>query len=510
MKVREFRDVLEGCVISGLEDMDVIDITDDSRSALLAGGRCVFAAVPGERLDGHAFIGDAVKRGARYVLAERAVPSLSTADGEAVTEIIVPDVRGAIGPASSAVYGGPSKALALAGVTGTNGKTTVTYLLEAIFGACGISAGVVGTVNYRFAGRTLAAPNTTPGAPALQRLLRDMRDAGVTHCAMEVSSHGLDQKRVDGCAFDAAVFTNLTHDHMDYHGTEEMYYRAKARLFGLLKEGGVSVINIDDPGGRRLAGSAPRLITTGIEREADIHPIGYDLTPNGIEALVSTPEGPLSVSSPLTGRFNLENILSAIGAAQGLGIERVMMERGIRAFMGVPGRLERIRPLGADLPYRAYVDYAHTPDALLHVLGAVREMTTGRVILVFGCGGNRDRTKRAEMGRVAAEHADIIIVTSDNPRDEDPMAIIDDIKGGLEGLEEAGAGGGSLQERLAGSKAYVVLPRREEAIREAVAAARAGDAVVVAGKGHEDYQIIRGKKTCFEDSTELLKAMKEG
>jgi len=512
MKARELRDLVEGCVITGPEDMEVMDITSDSRSPLLEGGRCLFAAVPGQRLDGYDFIGEALDRGARCVLTER--PLGDDYKDRAEVEILVPSVREAIGRASSAIYGEPSKALTLVGVTGTNGKTTVTHLLEAIFRASGFSPGVVGTVNYRFGGKTLPAPNTTPGAPRLQRLLRDMRGAGVTHCAMEVSSHGLDQKRVDGCAFDAAVFTNLTHEHMDYHETEEEYFQAKSRLFSLLKDRGFSVINIDDPSGRRLAEKAPRPITTGFSEDADVRPLGHAITPDGIEALVSTPRGQVSVSTRVTGRFNLENILSVIGAASGLGIERALVEKGIREFTGAPGRFEEIRPVGQDLPFRAYVDYAHTPDALLRLLETVREMNqeagrSGRVILVFGCGGNRDRTKRPEMAEAGARYADIIIVTSDNPRDEDPLEIIEDIEAGLGGIKKVSVKEGSLKNIPMGEKVYAVLPERGEAIRAAVRSAREGDIILVAGKGHEDYQIVKGKRTPFKDSVEISRAMRE-
>ncbi len=504
MKIRELGDLLEGSVIKGLEEREVLDITDDSRSELLGSGTCLFAAVPGAVRDGHDFIPEAIARGARAVLAQRSMGS----QGDGLTEIIVPSVRRAIGPASSAIYAWPSERLTLVGVTGTNGKTTVTYLLEAIFRAAGFSSGVVGTVNYRFGGKALPAPNTTPGAPALQRLLRDMVAGGVTHCAMEVSSHGLDQRRVDGCAFDVAVFTNLTHEHLDYHDTEDAYFMAKSRIFSLLKAGGVPVINIDDPRGRDLLRSAPRAITTGLSEEAQVRPRGFSITPGGIEALVTTPAGPLSVSTGISGRFNLENILSAIGAATALGLGREAMEEGIGGFRGVPGRLEKVGPEGLRLPFTAYVDYAHTPDALARLLGTVREMMgeAGRLILVFGCGGDRDRTKRPEMGEVAADGADIIIITSDNPRREDPEAIIREIEVGVRGIEkiEPWDGGACT---VSGGKAFLVLPDRGAAIEEAVRLAQRGDVILVAGKGHEDYQIIGEERLPFDDRVQLLRAM---
>ncbi len=502
MKVSELRDMLEGCRIIGSDEIEISDISCDSRSALHGGS--LFAAVSGEVADGHAFIGEALDKGARCVMTER--PLKLEDRGVAITEIIVPDVREALGRVSASIYGEPSAGLTLVGVTGTNGKTTVTYILEAIFRACGFETGVIGTVNYRFKGGEVPAPNTTPGAPSLQRLLHDMRGAGVTHCAMEVSSHGLAQKRVSGCKFDAAVFTNLTHEHMDYHSTVEEYYRAKSLLFTLLKAGGLSVVNIDDPWGSRLAASLPGLLTTGMEKEADIHPRGLSVRPEGIEALVVTPSAEVSVSTSMTGRFNVYNILSAIGVCVGLGIDGVKIEEGIKALCGVPGRFERISLPGVELPYRAYVDYAHTPDALLRVLSTIREMSEGRIILVFGCGGNRDRTKRSEMGEAAARLADVIILTSDNPRDEDPMGIICDIEHGLRGITKV-----ELEENKhkipSGGKVYMVCPDRREAITEAVALAGSSDTLLVAGKGHEDYQ-IRGKvRSHFEDALELRWAM---
>jgi len=505
MRVKELRNVLEGCIISGPEEIEVRDITCDSRSKLLNRGGCIFAAVPGVDVDGYSFIADAVQRGARCIMAKR--PWDMEHNGEPITEIIVPDVREALGRTSARLYGEPSEGLTLVGVTGTNGKTTVSYALDSIFRAGGAETGLIGTVKYSYGNKDIPAPRTTPDAPTLQRLLRDMREAGVTHCAMEVSSHGLDQKRVWGCRFDAAVFTNLTHDHMDYHCTEEDYFSAKSRLFTLLKDGGVSVINIDDPWGRRLAGFAAAVITTGLSKDAHIHPKGFSITEGGIEAIVDTPAWPVSVSTDLTGRFNLSNILSAIGAAYGLGIERGQIEAGLRAFKGVPGRLERIRPDGAKPPYRAYVDYAHTPDAVARLIGAVREISDGRIIIVFGCGGNRDRTKRPEMGEAAAKGADIIIVTSDNPRDEDPMAIIGDITVGLKGIRRCEPS--ALKDIPAGEKAYTVIADRGEAIRTAATLASAGDSLLLAGKGHEDYQIVGGRRLDFEDAGELRKAMGE-
>ncbi|MFQ5427481.1 MAG: UDP-N-acetylmuramoyl-L-alanyl-D-glutamate--2,6-diaminopimelate ligase [Thermodesulfobacteriota bacterium] len=508
MRVRDIRDMLEGCQIIGPDEIEISHISCDSRSELHGGS--LFAAIEGESLDGYSFIGEALDKGARCVLSERPWPADDR--GETITEIIVPDVREALGLVSAGLYGMPSAGLTLVGVTGTNGKTTVTYLLESIFRASGFETGVIGTVNYRYRDSEIPAPNTTPGAPSLQRLLRDMREAGVTHCAMEVSSHGLEQKRVSGCAFDAAVFTNLTHDHMDYHATVEDYFRAKTQLFTHLKAGGSSVVNMDDPWGARLAASLPGLITTGMAEEADIHPRGLSVTPEGIDALVQTPTGSVSVSTAMTGRFNVYNILSAIGVSHALGIEIGAIEEGISVLQGVPGRLQRVfssapQQEGGKVPYRAYVDYAHTPDALARLLTTAREMSGDRIILVFGCGGNRDRSKRAEMGEAAARLADIIIVTSDNPRDEDPALIIKDIERGLEGVRKIEKGG---VVPASAEKAYMVCVDRREAIEEAVAMAGTGDTLLVAGKGHEDYQITGSVRSHFDDVLELGRAMEQG
>ncbi|MFQ5353806.1 MAG: UDP-N-acetylmuramoyl-L-alanyl-D-glutamate--2,6-diaminopimelate ligase [Thermodesulfobacteriota bacterium] len=500
MRVKDLRDMLEGCRIIGPDEVEINDISCDSRSELHGGS--LFAAIEGETEDGFSYIGEALDKGARCVMAER--PWKRSAGGGAITEIIVPDVREALGVVSASLYGTPSEGLTLVGVTGTNGKTTVTYLLESIFRAAGFETGVIGTVNYRYKGAEVPAPNTTPGAPSLQRLLRDMTEAGVTHCAMEVSSHGLEQKRVAGCGFDVAVFTNLTHDHMDYHATVEDYFGAKTMLFTLLKAGGSSVVNIDDSWGARLAASLPGLITTGMEEEADIHPRGLSVTPEGIDALVKTPGGSVSVSTAMTGRFNVYNILSAIGVAHALGIETTVIERGISSLQGVPGRLQRISPPGAERPYSAYVDYAHTPDALVRALSTLREMSNGRIILVFGCGGDRDKTKRAGMGEAAARLADVSVLTSDNPRSEDPVEIIRDIERGLDGIKKVKSGAADLS---SSEKVYMVFVDRKEAIKEAVAVAGPGDTILVAGKGHEDYQIRGMVRSHFDDALELERAM---
>ncbi|MFQ5442146.1 MAG: UDP-N-acetylmuramoyl-L-alanyl-D-glutamate--2,6-diaminopimelate ligase [Thermodesulfobacteriota bacterium] len=506
MRLLEAKEVLKGVRILGPDDIEISGIHYDSRCIAPGTSGVMFAALPGGNLDGHSFIRDAVARGASCVLTEK--PSGVDFKGGSVTEVIVPDVREAMAALSTRLYSDPSSSMTLVGVTGTNGKTTTTYLLESIFKEAGFKAGVIGTINYRYGEKVFPAPHTTPEAPDLQRILREMKGAGVTHCAMEVSSHALKQKRVNGCGFDAAIFTNLTHEHLDYHNTIEEYFEAKALLFGLLKEGaGRAVINADDEWSVKLP--AGDKLSYGLGGGADIHPLGYKLTRDGIEALVLTPRGTVAVSSRLVGEYNLRNILGAVAAGCAIGVGLRSMEKGVAALQRVPGRLEKIDITGVnqELLFNAYVDYAHTPDALERTLLALREISEGRIITVFGCGGDRDREKRPVMGALAAELSNVVIVTSDNPRDEDPLEIIKDIESGIEGVKRFDPWDMTMEKLPEGGRGYVVMPDRGAAIRKAVTIARPGDTVLVAGKGHEDYQIVEGKTVHFEDSEELKNAV---
>ncbi|MBI2412031.1 MAG: UDP-N-acetylmuramoyl-L-alanyl-D-glutamate--2,6-diaminopimelate ligase [Deltaproteobacteria bacterium] len=478
--------------VAGDSDIEVSGIAYDSRSVRPG---FIFAAIPGEHVDGHSFIGRAVEAGASCVLAERET------ENTAATQVIVKDIRAALSKVSALFYGEPSKRLTLVGVTGTNGKTTTTYLLESIFKAANLNPGVIGTVNYRYNGATFEAPHTTPQAPDLQRLLKDMADAGVTHAIMEASSHALEQKRAGDCAFKVGIFTNLTLDHLDYHKTMDEYFNAKAILFGLVKDNsGRTVVNIDDAWGVKLKEMYPASITVSLEKGADVYPSKYALKDGMTEAVVRTPSGDVNISSHLVGEYNLQNILTAVAASYALGIEGAKISGGISSLARVPGRLEKIEALGAR-PFRAYVDYAHTSDALERALNALRPVSTGRIITVFGCGGNRDRTKRPKMGGIAARLSDVTIITSDNPRDEDPIEIIKEIEAGIEGTARKKA-----DEPLAGH-CYTVIPDRTEAIWKAVSEASAGDTILVAGKGHEDYQIVKGKKSRFSDFEVLRSAI---
>ncbi len=488
----------------GDDSVEVTGITCDSRSVgdrVSGGGGSgeLFAALPGASSDGYDFIGEAVSMGASCVLAERPTAGLK------VPQVIVPDARAALAAVSALFYGAPSERMTVVGITGTNGKTTVAYLLEAILAGAGFKTGVIGTINYRYGGAVYPAPHTTPESPELSRILNEMADAGVTHCVMEVSSHALYQKRVNGCRFDAAVFTNLTHEHLDYHDTMEEYFRAKSLLFGLLKTEARSrkVINMDDEWGARLSAELAPVMSFGFDESASVHPGRYSLGVEGIEADIATGEGTFKITSALVGRHNLENILAAVAAARALSIGSGEIARGIAALKRVPGRLESV-PVPTPAGFRAYVDYAHTAAALEMVLDELVRVTGGeaRIITVFGCGGNRDRAKRAPMARAAAARSTVTIITSDNPRDEDPAAIIAEVELGMGSVprlsDDAAAGAG---------KGYLVIPDRREAIRKAVALARSGDTILVAGKGHEDYQIIKGKRLPFDDRVELKTAI---
>jgi len=485
-----------GASVLGFRDVDVRAVVCDSRQ-VVPGADAAFVALPGEHVDGNDYIMKAAASGAACVITERPAP------GSDVPQVIVGDARAALSKAADLLNGSPSKRLTLVGVTGTNGKTTITYILESIFREAGFNPGVIGTVNYRYGGRVYAAPHTTPQAPQLHSVLREMASAGVTHCVMEVSSHALAQRRVADCAFKAGIFTNLTHEHLDYHKTMEEYYAAKAILFKeLLREtGGVSVINIDDAWGRRLAAEVPGALAVSIEKGAVISPLDYALDGSGIRAVIQTSGGPVSVESPLVGEYNLQNILCAAGAAAALGIQLEAISRGISALKRVPGRLDRLDAGGRGPT--AYVDYAHTADALERALGAIRAVSKGRLITVFGCGGNRDRLKRPKMGSASARLSDVTIVTSDNPRDEDPLEIIAEVEAGITGVKRYDNGAQPQ------GKAYMVIPDRAMAIKKAVAIAEPGDTIIVAGKGHEDYQITKGAKTPFDDMEELRRAVGE-
>ncbi len=501
-------------------DIEIAEICEDSR--VVQPGD-LFVAVPGHSLDGHRFLGEAVRRGAAALLVEHPVEAV------AVPVLRVESAAVALAGLSATRYRRPAEELILVGITGTNGKTTTSFLVESVLQKGGFLPGLLGTLVYRHEGRSTTAPLTTPGAPMLHRTLREMRDAGVVAVAMEVSSHALFQKRLFGLRFRVAAFTNLTQDHLDFHGDMERYFEAKAQLFSehLLPEsqGGVGVVDIDGPHGKRMAQRvAPaRLLTVSTEGAADISVVREQLSVEGIRAILRTPVGKVELRSPLIGRFNLQNLAVAAGIGVALDLSAEVIGAGLSALPGVPGRVEAAEVPRPGTP-AVFVDYAHTPDALLRVMAALRALFPrevsgrGRLIVVFGCGGDRDRGKRPLMGQAVARDADLAIVTSDNPRTEAPEAIIEMILSGLcrveaDALKEqkgplAPPPRLSRAELAAAERGYFVEPDRRLAIRAAVLAARPEDIVLVAGKGHEDYQILGTGKQHFDDRKEVREALR--
>jgi UDP-N-acetylmuramoyl-L-alanyl-D-glutamate--2,6-diaminopimelate ligase len=476
-------------------DPDVVRVTGDSREVVPGS---VFFALPGAVHDGHAFAGAAAARGAIAIVAERPVPCAPAA------LLLAPSSRRAMAIAAANFHGRPADALRVAGVTGTNGKTTVTYLVEACAGAADLPMGVLGTVTQRFPGVERAATHTTPESTAIQAVLAEMRAAGARAVVLEVSSHALAQERVAGMRFSAAGFTNLTRDHLDYHGDMEAYFAAKRRLFTEhLAPDGVAIVNARDPYGARLAdqlGPGRRVWRYGTRGDDALRAEDVTLGLTGIAATFATPAGAIAIRSPLVGAHNLENLLCAAGLALGLGIPPGAIGRGLSASSGAPGRLERVDGRGVSV----FVDYAHTDDALARALEALRALRPRRLVCVFGCGGDRDRGKRPLMGEVAARGADLVVVTSDNPRTESPTAIISDI---LPGVDRAGAARLSVPAAQGGARGFLVEPDRRAAIALGISLARPGDAVLVAGKGHEDYQIVGTTKHPFSDREEALRAL---
>ncbi len=464
----------------------------------------LFVAIQGFSADGHDFIGQAVDKGAAAVICEkRSRPGVAT--------VCVDNSRRVLAEVSAVFYGHPSKAMVVVGVTGTNGKTTTTYLIESILQAAGKNPGIIGTINYRFGGTLFDNPVTTPESLDLQRILSQMRDADVTHAVMEVSSHALDLYRAHGCHFDVAVFTNFSQDHLDFHKDMDSYWIAKRRLFRELLPASDStikraVINVDSPKGTELAGQiVTPCYTCGSGPTPDLKAVAARFDLNGIDALVKTPQEEIEIHSPLVGRHNLENILSAVGVGIALDTPLDAIIAGINSLDNVPGRLERIPN---DCGRFIYVDYAHTPDALENALLALRALTVDRIICVFGCGGDRDRAKRPKMGAIAARLSDLTIVTSDNPRTEPPDRIIDEIVEGVRQVSKLHYTRNCLEDGFHG-KGYGIVADRREAIGLSVRTSRAGDTILIAGKGHEPYQVIGREKLPFDDRLEARSAVKD-
>ncbi len=463
-------------VAPAARNLEVARVTSDSRQVRPGD---LFVAVRGEKQDGLAFTADAAARGAVAVVSDRPAPEDAT-----VPWVRVESPRRALALWSARLHGNPAEKLVLAGVTGTNGKTSTAALLEAILARHFGKAGFLGTIGYRTLRREIPAERTTPDATVIQELLAEMVADRVPAAAMEVSSHALALDRVEGCRFDVAVFTNLTRDHLDFHGDMDSYYRAKRRLFDLRKPGACAVVNADDPfGARLLAQAAPPVASfsaSGAAAEFRAEGVHCDLS--GVAFDLAYPGGRLALASPLLGRFQVSNILGAATAGLCLGIPAAEIAGAVVGLTRVPGRLERVE---VGQPYAILVDYAHTPDALERLLQSVRELDSRKIILVFGCGGDRDRGKRAPMGEIAGRLADIVIATSDNPRSESPEAILKDVEVGLV---------------ASGATKYLKVVDRREAIQRAIDLANPGTVVVIAGKGHETTQVIGSLEIPFDDA----------
>ncbi|NQU40090.1 MAG: UDP-N-acetylmuramoyl-L-alanyl-D-glutamate--2,6-diaminopimelate ligase [Lentisphaerae bacterium] len=483
--------LLEGIgLASGAIEKEVTGVTSDSRQVREG---FVYVAISGGRYDGRNFMDDAAARGAICCVGE-GVTSGRRKDGLPV--VAVPDARLAVALLAARYHGSPSSSLRMVGTTGTNGKTTVSYLVRDILKAAGLTPGLIGTVAYEFGERTIPASRTTPEAPELQGLLAKMVRAGCQSAVMEVSSHALDQKRVAGIDFDVAVFTNLTGDHLDYHQDMERYFQAKSQLFRELGGGAKSafaLVNLDDPFGRRLAGQSTleaKVITYGTTIKADVRAESMTLDARGSRIQLATPWGGGELVTPLMGRFNVSNSLAAIAVAGAMGLDLDVARAALSHASGAPGRLEEV---ATDRGFQVFIDYAHTDDALSNVLLTLREIARGRLIVVFGCGGDRDRSKRPLMGRVAEVGADLAIATSDNPRTEDPAAILAEVLAGVQHKESV----------------RIVVDRRE-AIRQAIGLAREGDIVLIAGKGHEHFQEIGSRTVAFDDRQVAQEALQQG
>jgi UDP-N-acetylmuramoyl-L-alanyl-D-glutamate--2,6-diaminopimelate ligase len=477
MKLADLLAALPDAQVNGPIGVDIRNISIDSRSA--GSGDLFVALRGGEERDRHAFVPDAVSRGVSAVLLEDELPVGS------VARVRVKDVKRALALVANRFYREPWRGLRAIGVTGTSGKTTTTFLIKSILDAAGIRTGRIGTHHNVVGGKVLPSHNTTPFAHDVFRLLREMADAGDTAVVMEVTSHALALDRVYGIPFGLGLFTNITRDHLNFHGTPEAYFEAKALLFERLGRDSVAVLNTDDPASRKLATrTAARVLWYGWAADAAVRPLGCVSDWQGTRMQVATPRGTLAVSSNLRGPFNVSNLLAAVAAGEALGVPAAHISQGLRSVQ-VPGRFENVE---AGQPFAVIVDFAHKPDALEKVLAAARSLTKGKLVCVFGCGGDRDRGKRPIMGALSAERADLTIVTSDNPRTEDPAAIVKEVVGGVPASALAGSS----------ARAEAIVDRRQ-AIRRALLAAHPGDVVLIAGKGDEDYQEVEGVRYPFDD-----------
>lgn len=492
--LHELAGLMAGAEVRGSSDREIIQITYDSRQ-VVAGA--LFVALPGSKVDGHDYVEAACRQGAVAVLVQQEV---TVPPG--VTVIKVADTRAAMQAVAPYFFDYPSSKLRMIGVTGTNGKTTTTYIVRAILMKAGFRVGLIGTIQNMIGQQVLPVKNTTPDVIELQALLADMVEAGVEYVVMEVSSHALALNRVSGTEFDVGVFTNITRDHLDFHITFDNYIQAKAGLFRLLSAPGGSktvktaVVNSDDPAGAAMLASCDcRKLTYGVDSGADLKAGNIDVRADGAAFTVTGPFGTMPLSLRITGKFNVYNTLAAMGAALAEGIDAGLIRQAVEEFRSVPGRFELV---DAGQPFTVIVDYAHTPDGLENILKTARQFAERRIIVVFGCGGDRDRTKRPIMGKLAMEYGDVVIATSDNPRSEDPESILREIEAGL-------------KDGRRGQKDYEIVTGRREAIAKALAAARPQDVVIIAGKGHETYQILKDRTIDFDDreiAREIIREMK--
>lgn len=478
MKLKKLLEGLEIKSVRGGNNREALGVAYDSRKVEKG---FLFVCLRGHRLDGHDFISEALERGAEVIVSEE-----NFGDRKGLTQVVVPDSRLALARISDNFYGHPSGRIKVIGVTGTNGKTTTTYLSEAVLTTAGYKVGLMGTINYRWGGRVLPADNTTPSSLDLQRMLSEMVKADCQFALLEVSSHSLTQHRVDFVEFDAGIFTNLTQDHLDYHGDFSHYLQAKARLFqqlgekGVKKEPRLALINLDDRYSRYLRKVTPvKILTYGLSRRADIRASRISFSLRGTSFQVATPAGSLFLRVKLIGEGNVYNALAAVGVGISQGVKLSDIREGLEKAGGAPGRFELVE---AGQEWTVMVDYAHTPHALESLLKMSRRATRGKVITVFGCGGDRDKGKRPLMGKISSRYSDYSILTSDNPRSEEPGEIIHQIQRGL------------------GRRAkYTIIEDRFQAIKEALSRAGKGDLVIVAGKGHEGYQILKDTVIPFDD-----------
>ena len=479
MKLAEIIKTVKPLAVEGPLDQEISGITYDSRRVMPGN---LFVAFRGERTDGHRFVEAAIDRGAAAVVLER-----DTGFNPRATRIKVRDARKSMAQASAQFYNHPSQGLKVVGITGTNGKTTTAFMIRAIMEAAGFPCGLLGTVQYQVGQRVIPAARTTPESVEIQEMMSEMLRAGCGGVSMEVSSHALDQSRVAEVDFDVAVFTNLSQDHLDYHGTMEKYFESKAKLFsalGTVRKAGRAVVNADNAYGRELIkrlGGDHAVVSYGVSSAAVIRAEDVRVSAEGSYFVVHAPQGSIPMSLPLIGRYNVSNALAAVGVSLTLGIDLGTIEAALAQFRAVPGRVEAVN---VDEDFRILIDYAHTADALRNVLITVSELTRGRLIVVFGCGGDRDKGKRQPMGQAACELADFSILTSDNPRTEDPGEILKQIEEGFPAIARGH---------------YQIIEDRREAIERALDIARPADTVLIAGKGHETYQEFADTVVPFND-----------